>query len=383
MNEAGNIRSWAIELDELAEEQARRTAELPILGGPLALMPDAHGGYGCTVGSVIATEGAIIPSAVGVDIGCGMAAVETSLSLSQLPDNLDGLLDRIAEVIPAGMGKGHGRRPEGNAARVLDSLGLPNNHLTSGQIDTLGAQFGTLGSGNHFVEVCADENDQVWLLLHSGSRGIGNQLAQGHINLARQQELGLEDPDLNWFLQGTHEFNAYIRDMQWGQRYAMANREQMLLALSRAFFDYVGAGQWTGAINCHHNYAEKEPYGGKALWITRKGAIRAGLGELGLIPGSMGTRSYVTEGLGNPLSYQSSSHGAGRRMSRKRARRELSLDSFHEKMKDKTWQADSANDLLDEHPDAYKDIDQVMEAQKDLVKVRHELRAILNYKGTK
>ena len=377
------IRSWAVELDDLAAEQARRTSELPILAGPLALMPDAHGGYGCTVGSVIATEGAIIPAAVGVDIGCGMAAVETNVRADQLPA-LEGYLKHLHRIVPAGVGQGHTRDPDGMSAVALSGLGLPTGSaVTPGQEKKLARQFGSLGSGNHFIEVCLDERDMVWVLLHSGSRGIGNELAMVHIKLAKALELGLEDPDLNYFLQGTPEFDAYIADMLWGQDYARESRAVMLRACTAAFFRHVGTGEVVRTVNCHHNYAALEAHGDRTLWITRKGAIRAGTGELGLIPGSMGTRSYVTRGLGNPMSYESSSHGAGRRMSRTRARKELTLESFKERMAGRTWQERDAKALLDEHPDAYKDIDAVMEAQKDLVAVEHELHAVLNYKGAK
>ncbi|GAB3898895.1 hypothetical protein GCM10027612_57890 [Microbispora bryophytorum subsp. camponoti] len=249
----------------------------------------------------------------------------------------------------------------------------------------MACQFGTLGSGNHFVEVCLDERDRVWTVLHSGSRGIGNQLATAHINgakrLMRSLGIGMEDYDLAYFTQGTPEFTAYIEDMLWAQRYAMASRARMDRVLGEALFRVVGAGARVRTINCHHNFTQMETHQGKELWITRKGAIKADTGDEGVIPGSMGTRSYIVRGRGNPLSYNSCSHGAGRRMSRSRAKRELSPASLREAMRGRTWNSDRAAALVDEHPEAYKPIDQVMADQKDLVEVRHTLRQVFNYKG--
>lgn len=379
---APNLLSWASEIDEGAIMQAARTARLPFVAGHVALMPDAHVGIGATVGSVIPTENAIIPAAVGVDIGCGMVATETTLTAADLPDSLAALMPLVERRIPAGVGKGH---DDPGIDRTLSDLGLPHTDLSPKQTKKVADQFGTLGSGNHFVEVCLDERDRVWTVLHSGSRGIGNQLAQYHITgakkLMKKQQVGLEDPDLAYLVQSTPEFTAYIEDMLWAQRYAMASRARMDRVLIDALFKVVGKGQRVRTINCHHNFTQQETHFGKSLWITRKGAIKADRGDEGVIPGSMGTRSYIVRGRGNPDSYNSCSHGAGRRMSRTKAKRELSVKSLTEAMSGRTWNADRAAALVDEHPEAYKPIDQVMADQQDLVEVQHTLRQIFNYKG--
>jgi RNA-splicing ligase RtcB len=376
--------NWASDIDEATLLQAGKASRLPIVAGHIALMPDAHVGMGATVGSVIPTENAVIPSAVGVDIGCGMIAVKTGLAASQLPDDLDPFVRRLAKVIPAGVGQGHGR-----SSRMADAWMQVNRdrvELTSKQETKAATQFGSLGSGNHFFEVCLDESDAVWIVLHSGSRGIGNQLAQGHIRLARtqarEQALKLEDPDLAYFLQGTAEFEAYIRDMLWAQDYAMANRSAMMDDALVAFFEFVGAGNEVERINCHHNFTQREVHAGKELWITRKGAIKADVGDTGVIPGSMGTRSYIVKGKGSALSYNSCSHGAGRRYSRTKAKATFTVQDLNEQMKGKAWLSERAGDLLDEIPSAYKDIDQVMADQADLVEIQHTLSQVLNYKGT-
>jgi RNA-splicing ligase RtcB len=380
---APNLLSWASEVDEAAILQAARTARLPFVAGHVALMPDAHVGIGATVGSVIPTEGAIIPAAVGVDIGCGMIATETDLTADDLPDTLDALMPLVARRIPAGVGKGH---DDPSVDRTLAALGRPHTDLTPKQEKTVATQFGTLGSGNHFVEVCLDERDRVWTVLHSGSRGIGNQLATWHIahakKMMKRQAIGLEDPDLAYFVQHTSEFTAYIEDMLWAQSYAMASRARMDKVLVAALFQVVGKGTRRRSINCHHNFTQKEHHFGKELWITRKGAIKADTGDEGVIPGSMGTRSYIVRGRGAAQSYTSCSHGAGRRMSRGQAKRRLTAASLTEAMHGRTWNADRAAALVDEHPEAYKPIDQVMADQKDLVEVQHTLRQVFNYKGS-
>jgi tRNA-splicing ligase RtcB (3'-phosphate/5'-hydroxy nucleic acid ligase) len=376
--------NWASDIDEATLLQAAKASRLPIVTGHVALMPDAHVGMGATVGSVIPTENAVIPSAVGVDIGCGMIAVQTSLGASQLPDNLDPFVSQVGRVIPAGVGQGHGR-----ASKMAEKWMRTNKdrvELTSKQESTAASQFGSLGSGNHFFEVCLDENAAVWVVLHSGSRGIGNQLAQGHIKLARtqaqEQALKLEDPDLAYFIQGTAEFDAYIRDMLWAQDYAMANRSAMMDDALVAFFSFVGTGREVERTNCHHNFTQREVHDGKELWITRKGAIKADVGDTGVIPGSMGTRSYIVKGRGSALSYNSCSHGAGRRYSRTKAKQKFTVEDLAEQMKGKAWLSGRASALLDEIPSAYKDIDQVMADQADLVEVQHTLSQLLNYKGT-
>ncbi|MEV4106821.1 RtcB family protein [Nonomuraea sp. NPDC049695] len=379
---APNLLSWASEIDEGAIMQAARTARLPFVSGHVALMPDAHVGIGATVGSVIPTENAIIPAAVGVDIGCGMVATETSLTAADLPETLAALMPMVERRIPAGVGKGH---DDPSVDRALTDLGLPHTDLTLKQAKKVADQFGTLGSGNHFVEVCLDERDHVWTVLHSGSRGIGNQLAQMHITGAKKlmkvQAIGLEDPDLAYLVQSTPEFTAYIEDMLWAQHYAMASRARMDKVLINALFRVVGKGQRVRTINCHHNFTQQESHYGKTLWITRKGAIKADTGDEGVIPGSMGAQSYIVRGRGNPESYNSCAHGAGRRMSRTKAKKELSVASLTQAMGGRTWNANRAAALVDEHPEAYKPIDQVMADQEDLVEVQHTLRQIFNYKG--
>ncbi|QXC62601.1 RtcB family protein [Aquihabitans sp. G128] len=384
--------SWASDLDATTRQQAERTSRLPILAGHVALMADAHLGLGATVGSVVPTEGAIIPACVGVDIGCGMAAVRTDLVAADLPDDLGPMLVEVERAIPAGMGRGHtGRHADARAERRSKAAAAwlrdhrPRTELDHKRSRTALDQLGTLGSGNHFVEVCLDGDDTVWVVLHSGSRGIGNQLAQGHIatarKVAKRLEIGLEDPDLAYLLEGSPEFDHYVADLLWAQDYAARNRELMLDALLAVVFAQVGKGRKRELVNCHHNYSAREVHEGREVWVTRKGAIRAGEGDLGIIPGSMGTSSFIVEGLGNPGSYESCSHGAGRRMSRTKARKELSPESLATAMGDRTWLADRAAKLVDEHPSAYKDIGRVMRDQADLVAVRHELRQVLNYKG--
>ena len=372
-----NLRSWASEIDEVTLRQAEVASRLPILAGPVALMPDAHLGKGATIGAVIPTQSAIIPSAVGVDIGCGMIAVETDRRVEQLPDDLTPLLEAFAANIPAGLGRWH--QKAGSAAeRWMASH--RHDALSREQESKALVQFGTLGSGNHFVELAADEREVVWLVMHSGSRGVGNQLADRHIRLAKSQEQALEDPDLAYFLARTPEFDAYIRDMLWAQDYAMANRQALMRAALADLRAVSGASDVTW-VNCHHNYAAREVHDGREIWVTRKGAIRAQEGDLGVVPGSMGSKSFIVRGLGNPLSYTSCAHGAGRRMSRGQARREVTIEAFSEAMAGRMWQMGSAAALVDEAPQAYKDIDRVMADQADLVEIVHELRGILSYKG--
>lgn len=377
------LLSWASMLDENTVEQARMASRLPIVPTPVALMPDAHLGIGATVGSVIPTEGAVIPSAVGVDIGCGMIAVETSLTSSTLPDNLEQYLVRLHEVMPAGLGKWHAAvKPAAERWFAEHPCPVP---LTSKQERTVLVQFGTLGSGNHFFEVCLDERDTAWVVLHSGSRGIGNQLAQHHISkakdLAKAQGTPLEDPDLAYFLEGTPQFEEYIGAMLWSQAYALANRAAMMDAAVAELLRLARYGREVDRINSHHNFAVRERHDGRDLWITRKGAVRAERGDRGVIPGSMGAKTFIVRGLGNPLSYNSCAHGAGRRMSRTAARKQITLEELSTAMEGRVWLHASAERLIDEAPAAYKDIEQVMRDQADLVEVEHELRQVVNYKG--
>jgi tRNA-splicing ligase RtcB len=377
----GKVLSWASDIDDKAMEQAQRAARLPFVEGHLALMPDAHWGMGATIGSVIPTRGAVIPSAVGVDIGCGMIAAELPFTSEVLGDDLAQLHGHIAAVVPAGVGQGHAHDQSVNAHYP----GTPG-HLPARLAAKAAAQFGSLGSGNHFVEVCLDERDVVWVVLHSGSRGVGNELARQHIEgakaLMKRYFIELDDPDLAYLVEGTPEFDAYIADMLWAQRYALGNREAMMDAVLGRVAGWVGRDvEVTSRINCHHNYTELEHHRGRDVWLTRKGAIRAREGDRGVIPGSMGTSSYIVRGLGNPASYHSCSHGAGRRMSRGQARRTLDIDGLRTRMAGRAWNEADAQALLDEDPRAYKDIDQVMEDQRDLVAIEHTLRQVLNYKG--
>jgi tRNA-splicing ligase RtcB len=387
-----NILVWGFDNIEAATLlQAGKASRLPFVEGHIALMPDAHVGIGAAVGSVIPTRGVVIPAAVGVDIGCGMIALQTRYSAEHLPDNLDVLMPLIEQSIPAGIGKGRARDV---TAPLVPPTSLTEDVAFTCMDERMRAlalkQLGTLGSGNHFLEVCLDQDDFVWIVLHSGSRGVGNKLANTHIDIAKglmkEYFVHLEDPDLAYLVEGTPEFEAYIRDMLWAQDYALANREAMMDAALRSLDAVVnvvshGPPIWKQRINCHHNFTQRESVDGRNLWITRKGAISARQDERGVIPGSMGTASYVVTGNGTPASYYSSSHGAGRRMSRGAARREISVDEFVASMTG-TWNASKASALVDEAPAAYKDIDQVMAAQSDLVRVTHTLHHVFNYKGT-
>ena len=379
------VRSWGSEIDDGTLRQALTSARCEAVSGPVALMPDAHVGIGATVGSVIPTEGAIIPAAVGVDLGCGMIAVRTALVASDLPDSLDTLLANVEQAIPAGFASHPRTTRAGQRWLAADPLPHPEG-LKRKDLAKAGPQLGTLGGGNHFVEVSLDEADRVWCVLHSGSRGIGNRLATGHIAGARQLcadlQRALEDRDLAYFLQGDEQFERYVTHMLWAQRYAFANREIMMDALLATVGRAAGRQPVEHErINCHHNYAARETHEGRSMWITRKGAIRARVGDRGVVPGSMGADTYVVTGLGRPDSYESAAHGAGRRMSRRRAKRELSIVDFQKAMTGRTWQHDRAQRLVDESPMAYKDIAAVMADQADLVRVDHVLRAVMNYKG--
>jgi tRNA-splicing ligase RtcB len=319
-----------------------------------------------------------------VDIGCGMIASLTNLRAAQLPDDLAPLLSLVEARVPAGVGKGH----RDAQTDVVDTVGMPATELGPKDEAKIRYQFGTLGSGNHFVEVCLDEDERVWLVLHSGSRGIGNTLASRHIAEARsimaRYFIELEDRDLAYVVEGTTEFDAYISDMLWAQRYAAANRDKMMSAVLASLIDVTSdATEELERINCHHNFAAREHHRSRDGWVIRKGAIRARVGDRGVIPGSMGTANFIVSGLGNEASFESCSHGAGRRMSRSEARRQLTADSLGMAMEGKTWQSSAATALVDEHPLAYKDVEAVMVAQADLVRIDHRLTQVLNYKGTK
>ncbi|MBI2632999.1 MAG: RtcB family protein [Parcubacteria group bacterium] len=375
-------------IEEKAKEQLINISELPFIFKHIAVMPDCHLGKGATVGSVIATQGAIIPAAVGVDIGCGMIAVKTKFFAKDLPDNLQAIRTGIERRIPLGAG-GYNRdlskSVEEKLVQLLRIGGLQYNELDP----KWPRQLGTLGSGNHFIEISLDENNQVWVVLHSGSRGIGNKIATKHIKIAQgiceQMFIALKDRDLAYLPENSQEFKEYIKDLLWAQEFARYSREEMMdrvmTELGYTFYKENGHQKEIELerINCHHNFTERETHFGKTVWLTRKGAIQMRKGQKGVIPGSMGTKSYIVEGLENPLSYHSAPHGAGRRFSRTEARRRLTMEDFEKEMAG--IECRHSKELIDELPSAYKDIDEVMEQSKDLVKIEHTLKQVLNVKG--
>ncbi|MCO1339434.1 RNA-splicing ligase RtcB [Kocuria polaris] len=382
----GRLVNWASILDAKTREQAETTSRLPFVFPHLALMPDAHLGKGATVGSVIPTLGAIIPAAVGVDIGCGMIAVKTGYRGDQLPTDRRPLREAIERAIP--LSAGHYNRKVVDTARPrieeLTRLAAEAGFAPAAYAGNWELQLGSLGSGNHFIEVCLDEEDRVWLFLHSGSRGVGNKIAQRHIKvaqaIAKKYWIQLEDPDLAYLAEGTDEFNTYIRELRWAQRFALLNREEMMDRVIRQFGEWVGGDvQEEERINCHHNFTERETHFGKSVWVSRKGAIRAREGDMGLIPGSMGTASYVVEGRGDKVSLESSPHGAGREYSRTAARKAFTLEQLRAAMEGIEFRDTDA--FIDEIPAAYKPIDQVMADAEPLVAIRHRLRQIVNVKG--
>lgn len=380
--------SWASILEESTLDQAVRTSRLPFVYPHLALMPDAHLGKGATVGSVIPTLGAIIPAAVGVDIGCGMIAVRTQWTEDafRAAGSLTTLREAVERAIPLSAGRHNRELTRSAAPRVgelrdaADAAGFdPAAYAKSWAL-----QLGSLGSGNHFIEVTVDETGQVWLFLHSGSRGIGNQIAQHHIKVAadlcRRWWIDLPDPDLAYLVEGTAEFDRYIAELRWAQDFALANREEMMDRVVACVAEHMGQPVVESErVNCHHNFTAQEHHFHRDVWVSRKGAIRARAGEPGLIPGSMGTASYVVVGRGDRLALESSPHGAGREYSRSRARKTFTLDDLAERMTGIEWSGSA--EFLDEHPDAYKDIDVVMADSADLVEIRHTFRQIVNIKG--
>lgn len=392
-----NIKAWVngVQFEPEAEKQVRMCADMPFVEG-VAVMPDSHAGKGSTVGTVMATKNAIIPAAVGVDIGCGMMAVRTSLTANDLPDNLDALRNKIEQAVP------HGRTGNGNSANDRGAWSTPPV-IVDNAWKTLSARFdgitekhpkiaksnnyhhlGTMGTGNHFLEVCLDEEDMVWVMLHSGSRGVGNSIGQYFINQAinemEKYHIGLPDRDLSYLVEDTDKFDDYIEAMSWAQDYAMVNREVMMsraLAVMADMLPTFSTDQ--AAINCHHNYATKEYHRKQNLWITRKGAVQAREGSMGIIPGSMGTGSFIVRGLGNTDSFCSCSHGAGRVMSRTQAKKIITMDEHKKAMEGISARLDA--DILDESPAAYKDLTAVMAAQHDLIEIVHRLRQVVNIKG--
>ncbi|MGN8129162.1 RtcB family protein [Paenarthrobacter sp. 22069] len=380
------LLNWASILDDKTREQAVMTSGLPFIYPHLALMPDAHLGKGATVGSVIPTLRAIIPAAVGVDIGCGMIAVRTQYSVKDLPKDRKSLREDIERAIPLSAGRNNRKVLPTAEPRVAE---LKRRAAKAGfnpaqYVDKWELQLGSLGSGNHFIEVSADEDDGVWLFLHSGSRGIGNRIAQHHIGVAqhisRKHQIYLPDPDLAYLDEGTPQFERYIAELRWAQHFALLNREEMMDRVMAQFSRWAGGPvRERERINCHHNFTEQETHYGKPVWVSRKGAIKAAAGDPGLIPGSMGTASYVVEGLGNPASLNSSPHGAGREYSRNAARKTFTLEELKRAMRGIEFRASEA--FIDEIPAAYKPIDQVMQDAADLVRVRHKLRQLVNVKG--
>lgn len=380
------VKIWAPlhEVESQALTQLRNVASLPWVYKHVAAMPDVHLGVGATIGSVIAMKEAVSPSCCGVDIGCGMMAVKTNLKAKDLPDDLNKLRSEIERSVPVGFNSHSASRSGQLLVRHKDLLETRFKLLHPKVQDLAGkayCQCGSLGGGNHFIEICLDTEQSVWIMLHSGSRNIGKSLAEIHISIAKKlaHNNDIPDPDLAVFLAGTPEMEAYRRDLMWAQDYALANREVMLRLIqsqmSRLFPDIT----YETPIQCHHNYVAEEVHYGESVFVTRKGAISAQPGQLGIIPGSMGTKSYIVEGLGNSEAFNSASHGAGRRFSRGEAKRRFTLEDLSNQTAGVNCRKDVS--VLDEIPGAYKDIDQVMENQKDLVKIKYELKQILCVKG--
>ncbi len=381
-----------------AMQQLRNVASLPFVFRHVAGMPDVHWGKGATVGSVIATRGAIVPAAVGVDIGCGMMAARTTLVASDLPDSLSAIRAEIERAVPKGMESSPGsNHAKGGSAITPNALArawyerfeprwraiLARHPKVGGKTSD---QLGSMGGGNHFIELCLDEEERVWVMLHSGSRGTGNRIGTYFIDKAKEAvakertDFYLADKDLAHLAEGTELFDDYIEAMTFAQDYALANRELMMLRVMEALRKHVKPFKTDRqAINCHHNYATREVHFGEQVWVTRKGAVRARAGDLGIIPGSMGTGSFIVEGLGNAESFCSCSHGAGRVMSRGQAKKLITLEDHKAAMHGIEARVDEG--VLDESPAAYKDIGAVMAAQEDLVAIRHRLRQVVNIKG--
>jgi tRNA-splicing ligase RtcB len=388
-----DVRLWTpLEgVESEALKQLRNIASLPWVYHHVAAMPDVHLGKGATVGSVIAMKDAVAPSAVGVDIGCGMAAVMSDLTAADLPENLHDLRSAMEAVVPVGNYRTGSRESVTRnplATEAMKGFGTLHRAVQDRE-STARHQIGTLGGGNHFIEVCLDTEDHVWLMLHSGSRNIGKCIAEAHIGIARKLEHNarLPDRDLAVFLAGTPEMEAYRRDLYFAQRYAWTNRAVMLEELQDAIGGYFSRFhrkvKWSKDpqtnVQCHHNYVAEETHFGERVFVTRKGAIRAGQGEMGIIPGSMGTRSFIVRGLGSAESFESASHGAGRRMSRGEAKRRFTIEDLRQQTAGVECRKDSG--VIDEIPGAYKDIDEVMANQRDLVEVTAQLKQILCIKG--
>jgi tRNA-splicing ligase RtcB len=396
---AAPIKAWTrgVPFDDGARRQLENVARLPFIHGWVAVMPDVHWGIGATVGSVIATSGAIVPAAVGVDIGCGMMAVRTTLTANDLPDDLRRMRSAIESAVPHGLSRDRRGRDKGSWGHPPEDVDEAWKALAP-RFARIAAKhrkvekanhrvhLGTLGTGNHFIEVCLDTEDRVWVMLHSGSRGVGNRIGTYFIELAkedmRRHFVNLPDKDLAYFPEGTEHFDDYVEAVSWAQDFALTNRRMMMehvLAALRELPDLPPFAATDQAVNCHHNYVARERHLGKDVLVTRKGAVRAREGDLGIIPGSMGARSYIVRGKGNPESFHSCSHGAGRVMSRGEAKRRFSVADHEAATAGVECRKDAA--VIDETPAAYKPIDQVMQAQADLVEVVHELRQVVCVKG--
>ena len=385
------VKIFTNDIDSDSIEQLKKMAQLQFIYSHIAVMPDVHVGKGATVGSVIPTKNAIIPAAVGVDIGCGMNAVRLNLKASQLPDNLAPLRHAIERKVPVGFELHKQVKAKASSIIPLEKRLQPIIQKHPGLVRMLRKfdatwqkQLGTLGGGNHFIELCLDENQDVWIMLHSGSRGLGNVIGTYFIELAKkeaQHRFGhAPDKDLSYFAEGSASFNDYVEAVEWAQNYAFENRREMMRLILEAIRPLLPPFQMTKeAINCHHNYVSRENHFGKDLLITRKGAIRAGQDELGIIPGSMGARSYIVKGKANPESFCSCSHGAGRKMSRNKAKLLFSQDDLIQQTQGIECRKDAG--VIDEIPSAYKDIDQVMANQSDLIEIVHTLKQILCIKG--
>lgn len=393
------VKAWTrgVELDEKAAQQLRNVASMPFIYKWVAAMPDAHWGMGATVGSVIATKGAIIPAAVGVDLGCGMVASRTNLTASDLPDNLHDVRLAIEKAVPHGRTENGGRNDRGAWGDIPESVAaFWNGSLEPGYKNIIAKHpkldrgnhanhLGTLGTGNHFIEICLDTEQNVWIMLHSGSRGVGNRIGSYFIERAkedmRRHFINLPDVDLAYIPDGSEEFGDYWSAVKWAQDFAAVNRQVMLRYVYGAVATTLGrdVSETTEIVNCHHNYISKENHYGENVWVTRKGAVRAREGDMGIIPGSMGARSFIVKGKGNPESFNSCSHGAGRVMSRGQAKREISMEEHVKAVAGVECRLDP--DVIDESPRAYKDIDAVMAAQSDLVEIVHTLKQVVCVKG--
>ena len=391
------IKAWVkgVPIEDAAAQQLRNVARLPFVFKHVAAMPDVHWGMGATVGSVIATKGAIVPAAVGVDIGCGMAAAMTSLVAADLPDSLAAMRSAIEAAVPHGRTDNGGKNDRGAwgeggpglAGELADGLAsiVEKHPKLDRAAQRAPAHAGTLGTGNHFIEVCLDEADRVWVMLHSGSRGIGNAIGSRFIELAKAEMrrwfVNLPDVDLAYLPEGSQHFDDYVEAVGWAQDFARANRELMMQAAVAAIKASLGREFEAGvvAVNCHHNYVSREHHFGENVFVTRKGAVRAREGDLGIIPGSMGAKSFIVRGKGNPESFMSCSHGAGRKMSRAAAKKTFTLADHAAATDGIECRKDEG--VLDETPGAYKAIDDVMAVQEDLVEIVHTLRQVLCVKG--